>query len=167
MPDCAVGKPSSIGNVTQLENYIVQKYISEPLLIGGKKFDMRVYALVTCYSPLTIYLYRSGFARFTHVRYDETKISQSDMHLTNVAIQKNSENYDEAIGGKWYLDKLKGYLSSKFGNEKVNLAFYRVQEIIIRTLEALQKAIANDRNNSFELYGFDILFDNKMEAWLL
>lgn len=38
------------------------------------------------------------------------------MHLTNVAIQKNSDNYDENIGGKWYLDKLKIYLSSKFGS---------------------------------------------------
>lgn len=76
------------------ENYIVQKYISDPLLLGGKKFDMRIYVLVTNYSPLTVYLYRSGFARFTHVRYDESKINQYEMHLTNVAIQKNAENYD-------------------------------------------------------------------------
>ena len=97
------------------------------MLIGGKKFDMRIYALVTSYSPLTIYLYRSGFARFTHMRYDETKINQSEMHLTNVAIQKNSDNYDDNLGGKWYLDKLKIYLASKYGQEKTNLAFYKVQ----------------------------------------
>lgn len=38
------------------------------------------------------------------------------MHLTNVAIQKYSDNYDETIGGKWYIDKLKNYLSSKYGS---------------------------------------------------
>ncbi len=128
---------------------------------------MRIYALVTSYSPLTVYLYRSGFARFTHVRYDETKITQSEMHLTNVAIQKNSDNYDEIIGGKWYLDKLKIYLSSKYGHDKTNLGFYKIQEIIIKTLEALQKTMASDRNNSFELYGFDILFDSRLDPWLI
>lgn len=31
---------------------------------------MRIYALCTSYQPLTIYLYRAGFARFAHERYD-------------------------------------------------------------------------------------------------
>ena len=33
---------------------------------------MRIYALCTSYNPLTIYLYRAGFARFTHERYDNS-----------------------------------------------------------------------------------------------
>ena len=70
------------------EPYIVQRYINNPLLIGGKKFDMRLYALVTSYSPLTVYIYRGGFARFTHSRYDDTKIQNFEIHLTNVAVQK-------------------------------------------------------------------------------
>lgn len=49
------------------------------------------------------------------------------MHLTNVAVQKNSDNYDENIGGKWFIDKLKNYLASKYGQDRTNLAFYKVQ----------------------------------------
>jgi tubulin polyglutamylase TTLL9 len=82
--------------------------------LGGKKFDMRIYALCTSYSPLVIYLYRTGFARFTHFRYDMEDINNTcsylliiilltDVHLTNVAVQKTSDNYDEKLGGKWGL----------------------------------------------------------------
>lgn len=79
----------------QPEPYIVQRYIMDPLLIGGKKFDMRIYALCTSYQPLIIYLNRSGFGRFTHTRYDSGDINNMEGHLTNVAIQKKSDNYDE------------------------------------------------------------------------
>ena len=55
-------------------NYIVQKYIENPMLIGGKKFDMRIYLLTTNYNPLTLYMYRTGFARFTNVPYSNDDI---------------------------------------------------------------------------------------------
>lgn len=52
---------------------MVQKYIENPYTIGGKKFDMRVYALVTSHSPLTVWLYRTGFGRFSNTRYTVDK----------------------------------------------------------------------------------------------
>lgn len=39
------------------------------------------------------------------------------MHLTNVAIQKQSDNYDEERGGKYLLDKLRLFILSRFGEE--------------------------------------------------
>ena len=57
----------------QAETYVVQRYIENPLLIGGKKFDLRIYTLVTSYMPLVVYLYRSGFARFSSFRYNTSQ----------------------------------------------------------------------------------------------
>lgn len=51
---------------------------------------MRLYALVTSHNPLTVYIYRSGFGRFTHMRYELQDITALESHLTNVAVQKNS-----------------------------------------------------------------------------
>ncbi len=42
--------------------------MSNPYLVAGRKFDMRIYALVSCFSPLTVWIYRSGFCRFTSAR---------------------------------------------------------------------------------------------------
>jgi len=150
----------------QVDNYIVQRYINNPLLIGGKKFDMRIYCLVTSYSPLVAYLYRDGFARFTHHRYDSEDITNTYVHLTNVAIQKTSENYDEKLGGKWDLRTLKLYLMSKYGQEAVCECFSNIQQVIIRSLQSVQKVMLNDKH-CFELYGFDVLLDDQLKPWLI
>jgi hypothetical protein len=46
--------PSTVRPETN-EAYICQRYIERPLTVGGRKFDMRIYALVTSYSPLVPY----------------------------------------------------------------------------------------------------------------
>ena len=42
------------------ETYVVSRYLESPLLIGSRKFDLRIYALVLSYVPLKVYLHRSG-----------------------------------------------------------------------------------------------------------
>lgn len=66
-----------------IESYVVQRYLANPLLVGGKKFDMRIYALVVSYRPLRVYLYRSGFCRFTNFRYSLESTDDLYLHLTN------------------------------------------------------------------------------------
>lgn len=44
-------------------------FSSQPFLIDGFKFDMRVYVLVTSCDPLRIFVYKEGLARFATMRY--------------------------------------------------------------------------------------------------
>lgn len=69
------------------------------MFIIPTQFDLRLYALVPSFTPLEIYLFRGGFARFTNSRYSNnpSDIANSFIHLTNVAIQKTSEHYNKKV----------------------------------------------------------------------
>jgi len=146
------------------EAYIVQRYIDNPYLVGGRKFDLRVYVLVSSYIPLKAWLYRDGFARFTNVRYTLNSINDQYIHLTNVAIQKQAPDYDPD-GLKWTLQQLRMYLTAKYGVGVVQELFRLMDEIFIKSLQSVQRVMINDKH-CFELYGYDILIDEDLKPWL-
>ena len=43
--------------------YVVQRYIDKPYLVGGKKFDMRIYCFVPSFSPLVVRQIESIFVK--------------------------------------------------------------------------------------------------------
>lgn len=83
-----------------------------------------------------------------------------------MAININAPNYIKRIGGKWFLEEIKKYMLSKFGIESTNRSFHDIQRCIIKSLLAVQKLVTNSPQ-SFELYGFDFIFDSTGKAWLL
>lgn len=148
------------------ETYVVQRYIENPYLIGGRKFDIRVYVLVTSYIPLKVWLYRGGFARFSNTRFSLDSIDDTYVHLTNVAVQKTAPDYDPEKGCKWSTQQLRKYLVAKHGMEAVEKMFRLMDDIFIKTLQSVQKIIINDKR-CFEMYGYDILLDNDLKPWLI
>lgn len=148
------------------ETYVVQRYIENPYLIGGRKFDLRIYVLVTSYNPLRVWLYRSGFARFSNTRFSLESIDDSYIHLTNVAVQKTAPDYDPEKGCKWSLHQLRQYLTAKHGCISVEQLFKQINDILIYSLQSCQRVIINDKH-CFELYGYDILIDSTLKPWLI
>ena len=78
--------------------YVLSRYIDRPLLVGGRKFDLRLYCLVTSFSPLRAYIHRQGFARFCAVPYSSSRADLADaaMHLTNVSVQVRDDGPEAA-----------------------------------------------------------------------
>ncbi|XP_072888506.1 protein polyglycylase TTLL10-like isoform X5 [Hemitrygon akajei] len=62
-------------------NRIVQRYIDEPLLLEGRKFDVRSYFLIACSSPFVTF-FRHGYAKLTCNEYNPNSDDLTD-HLTN------------------------------------------------------------------------------------
>ena len=63
-------------------NWVIQKYIENPLIINRRKFDIRQWVLVTDWNPLTVWVYNQSYIRFAMMDYDP-KNRAKFAHLTN------------------------------------------------------------------------------------
>ncbi|GIY57430.1 tubulin polyglutamylase TTLL4 [Caerostris darwini] len=159
---------------------IVQKYISDPYLINGSKFDLRLYVMVPSFEPLRIYIFHDGLVRFASEKYSLTNKSFANrfIHLTNYSINRKSSSYtsndDETMcqGHKWSLKSFWDYMSnSGVDVEKIQA---KITDIIIKTIICAEgpvcrmlKCHAKSSYNCFELFGFDIMLDKNLHPWLL
>ncbi|KAE9047831.1 hypothetical protein PR003_g526 [Phytophthora rubi] len=162
--------------------YVVQRYVADPFLINGLKFDLRVYVAVTSYDPLRIYLFHDGLVRFCTEKYSMSKSSLKNPfgHLTNYSINKKNaaafqKNQDDAqadeahalSSSKWSLQMLFKYLRDQ-GRARELASFQQaLEDLIVKTLIAVEDKLASacsvssTRCNGFELYGFDVLLEGE------
>lgn len=204
-----------LSEVDNPEDYVVQEYIARPLLIEGRKFDLRVYCLVTSLKYPSIFVYNDGLVRLCAEAYE--KPSQSNMdnackHLTNYAVNKKSAAYQKASSegedgskrdfiwfNKWLDETLSDEMLSSMHKAKSTAApseggagvspttssnpnrsatlWSAIDHIIVKTVLSAQPKVrhaynglfphGNDGYTCFEVLGFDILIDHKLQPWLM
>lgn len=123
-------------------SYVVQEYLSSPLLLDELKFDLRVYVVVTSLDPLKIYLSREGLARFCTVPYEpptSKNLCKTYMHLTNYSLNKKSENYrhteSSEDGSKRTMSCVFGYLR-ELGYD-VEQLWFEIEQLVVKTMIAI------------------------------
>jgi len=165
-----------ISDVTYGTPCVLQKYVGDTMLLDGYKFDLRVYVLVTSFSPLEAFVYEKGFARVSSVPYSRQAASTYDkaMHLTNSSLQKDAADKGSAVaaavregeggGTKVSLD----YLWQRLHASGVDAArcWRRVKEVLVKSLVCVDDVIPH-QPNCFELYGYDVLLDAAGKAHLI
>uniref|UniRef100_A0A3Q1GJR2 Tubulin tyrosine ligase-like family, member 2 n=1 Tax=Acanthochromis polyacanthus TaxID=80966 RepID=A0A3Q1GJR2_9TELE len=148
---------------------IVQRYISNPLLISGYKFDLRIYVCVKSFHPLTVYIHQEGLVRFATEKYNLSSLHNLYAHLTNTSINKfgpfyKTEKGRVGQGCKWTMSKFRHFLYSQDISEL--LLWQRINNIVTLTLLSIAPSVPSCPN-CVELFGFDILIDVKFKPWLL
>jgi hypothetical protein len=161
------------------EPCIISRYIHNPLLLNGLKFDIRIYVLVTSMDPWRIYIYNEGLVRFASEEYNPQNIKSNKFaHLTNYSINKKSEkfvqNQNAEIGDeghKWSLTALNKHLE-QLGIDN-DILWSKIYDVILKSLISIDGHVQSQlkklqsRNNCFELLGFDILIDTDLKPWLM
>ena len=193
-----------------LPQYLISRYIDKPHLLNNKKYDLRIYVLITSFTPLRVYLYNNGLVRFASEDYQRADFDNIFIHLTNYSINKNNEKYKsnqnlkeqqcdiflredtettEAEGGieydengddnipdddsnKWSLIEYRNNFKKIGKGQIMDMIWSQIEAIVIKTVisvstEYYKNIFPNKINNTFELYGFDILIDENFKAWLI
>ena len=139
----------NISEVPQNESLVISRYIDNPLLINGLKFDLRLYVLVTNFDPLKIYVYNEGLVRFASEPYNMENIkSNVYAHLTNYSINKKSENFvqnknlsERDFGNKWSLSALQSHLE-RLGID-MKPVWARIYDSIIKSIISVENHIVS------------------------
>jgi len=147
------------------------RYIASPYLIGGFKFDLRVYVLVPTFCPFTAYVHTKGLARFSTFKYDLSSLDNNYSHLTNTSLNKKSKalasNKDiVGSGSKWTFERLFEYMSASPRNVDTQALWTRIKEMVLLTLLPVVESVPSDRR-CWELFGFDVLVDADLRPWVL
>lgn len=161
------------------EELLLSRYIDNPHLINNKKYDLRIYVLITSYSPLKINLYHEGLVRFATEEYDKKNKTDVYIHLTNYSINKNNAKYTKNISNdenasKWSLEAFNKYFEKNNLTKEHEAIWSRIKDIVIKTIITISEetimetqTLTRHRNCLFELYGFDILVDDHYHPWLI
>ena len=157
----------------KLKNFIITKYITNLHLINEKKYDLRMFILISGLKPLRIYFFKEGLVRIASEKYSlNTKnINNKFVHLTNRGINKLNKNYhfpnglNDIKANAWNILTYKKYLSS------LNIHWENIREkikdIIIKSIISVYKNLTEENEinnlndqNFYEILGYDILITN-------
>jgi len=153
--------------------WVVQKYIERPLLYYGRKFDIRVWVLVT--GAGEVFFYRDGYIRTSSEQYTLNN-NEEYIHLTNNCLQVYCNNYSKYEAGNTlsfeafdlYLAKL--YSRHKEKPEMSRIVVPRMKDLIIDTILAIKTGLimpTKKRGCCFELLGYDFIIDEDFRVWLI
>jgi phosphoenolpyruvate phosphomutase len=152
---------------------ILQRYITNPLLLNGRKSELRIYWVILSTEPLVAFLYDTGTVRLTSKEFVLDNFDDKAIHLTNTFQQKQQESYDPSQPLKWSFEDLDAYLvtqgktsCSSFTRDILLPKLQSHLSIILdATREELNKGLPK-QGHCFALLGADVILDDNLNVFI-
>lgn len=146
---------------------IIQKYIEDPLLDKGRKFDIRIWVLLTHTKEL--YVFKQGHLKASSELFD-IKSNSTFVHLTNYSVQKYNEHFSSfEFGNEISFEEFQKELIQQKIYTSVNYEIFpKLCDIILISINAIiDKINVSERKYCFEIFGYDFMLDSKLNPYLI
>jgi tubulin polyglutamylase TTLL5 len=158
-------------NVPHDDEWLIQRYLSDPHLYDGCKYVLRCYVLITSVEPLRFYWYQEGFCKLASEEYSMDDLDNVYQHLTNPDI--NEANSEKESPVTFYsFEQYREWLES-LGHDSGKI-FRQLKEVITLTVIAAREKIRHKYQSDeaiapgcYELIGLDCMLDNDLKPWVL
>ncbi len=166
------GNADTDDSLIRSTTFIVQKYIEMPLLIHSRKFDIRMWALVT--HGLDGYLFKEGYLRTSSSAFT-INLDDADnryVHLTNNAVQRYGSDYGKfEDGNQLSFKQFQEYIDTAYPEQKIIISrdvLPQIKNQIKKSMLAVRKKLNSEgRKYSFEIFGYDFMIDTDFNVWLI
>jgi len=164
---------------------VVQSYLSDPLLIGGYKFHMRIHLIVTSLDPPEAFVQRNGQCLFATKPYTLSQDTMGEsfdapVHVTNMtfnATDANKENFlrEKPVIGKgqqFRISQLERLLAKHHPNYSKEFLWGQVGHIAAEVTRYLARAPSVRRageiraQRHFEIFGMDLMLDQHLNMFM-
>ena len=161
--------------------FVCQRYLVDPMLLDGLKFDLRVYVLVLGLPGFPAFVAKDGLARLCTEKYERpggkgggggsaSSGSNPRGFLTNYAVNKKAEGFERSDfadeGSKRSLESVMRRMGEG--------AWGKIEALVEATVGAVShafddaaRAMRVDPGMCFHLFGFDVMFDADENPHLL
>ncbi|CAI2369156.1 unnamed protein product [Moneuplotes crassus] len=151
--------------------FVIQKYIERPLLIQGRKFDIRIWAL---YWNKRVHIFEEGYIRTACEPFSNqnTDVSNQYIHLTNNAIQKFAKNYGTyEEGNQLSFGQFQEHMEAQDPCFKIHPILKQIEDSVVMTFRSIEHTFMqrpkNHDKSCFEIFGYDFMIDEHLKVWLI
>jgi len=163
------------------DNNLMQYYISNPLLLNGRKFDFRLYMLIASVNPFIVY-YHDGLLRVSLTDYDPKNTSRASLlpngdetdtiirraRLRGKYLGKTADELREEY--MWSFERLQDYLLENGYTTDPNWLENYLRPELKKTMAHLIRMSRNDYlkvSSVYELQGLDFILDENLNLWFI
>lgn len=167
----AEGSRRPDGSLKQ-KQYIAQRYIKNPLLLEGRKSEIRIYWLIASLDPLLVLIFKEGTVRLNSLPFKLDDFENQLIHVTNVFQQEHHPDFDPNVVLKWSFADLDSYVTKDLGLTSPgfikNRLMPKLKKYLAFVVDSALKELRNvpRRGLFFGLYGADIILDDRLHPWL-